>query len=122
MDTHPNPLSDTDQRLTELEIKASYSEDLLEQLNMTIYRQQLQIDALLHELHAALGLTMIMVTHDLDTLFSLSSRVAVLAQKRVLVSGPAQEVAAFDHPFIHQFFQGERGRRAMAPATAVKER
>ena len=78
--------------------------------------------ALLHELHAALGLTMVMVTHDLDTLFSLSSRVAVLAQKRVLVSGPAQEVAAFDHPFIHQFFQGERGRRAMAPATAVKER
>ena len=50
MDTHPNPLSDTDQRLTELEIKASYSEDLVEQLNMTIYRQQLQIDALLHEL------------------------------------------------------------------------
>ncbi len=50
MDTHPNPLSDTDQRLTELEIKASYSEDLLEQLNMTIYRQQLQIDALAHQL------------------------------------------------------------------------
>ena len=42
--------SDTDQRLTELEIKASYSEDLLVQLNMAIYRQQLQIDALLHEL------------------------------------------------------------------------
>ena len=42
--------SDTDQRLTELEIKASYSEDLLEQLNMAIYRQQLQIDALLGEL------------------------------------------------------------------------
>ena len=50
MDTHPNPLSDTDQRLTELEIKASYSEGLLEQLNMTIYRQHLQNDALLHEL------------------------------------------------------------------------
>ena len=48
MDTHPNPLSDTDQRLTELEIKASYSEDLLEQLIMTIYRQQLQIDARAH--------------------------------------------------------------------------
>ncbi|WP_027994613.1 SlyX family protein [Simplicispira psychrophila] len=42
--------SDTDQRLTELEIKASYSEDLLEQLNMALYRQQLQIDALLQEL------------------------------------------------------------------------
>ena len=48
--THSNTLSDTDQRLTELEIKASYSEDLLEQLNMTIYRQQLQIDALAHQL------------------------------------------------------------------------
>lgn len=43
-------LSDTDQRLTELEIKASYSDDLLEQLNMALYRQQLQIDALLQEL------------------------------------------------------------------------
>lgn len=42
-------LSDTDQRLTELEIKASYSEDLLEQLNMALYRQQLQIDALLQQ-------------------------------------------------------------------------
>ena len=50
MDTHPNPLSDTDQRLTELEIKASYSEDLLDQLNLTIYRQQQQIDRLLQEL------------------------------------------------------------------------
>ncbi|WP_305806625.1 SlyX family protein [Stenotrophomonas sp. YIM B06876] len=45
---HPH---DTDQRLTELEIKASYSDELLEQLNMTIYRQQQQIDALLQELH-----------------------------------------------------------------------
>ena len=80
---------------------------------------------LLHELHAALGLTMIMVTHDLDTLFALSSRVAVLADKKVIVTGTPQEVADFDHPFIEQFFQGERGRRAMAPvtgATAVKER
>ena len=43
-------LHDTDQRLTALEIKASYSEDLLEQLNLIIYRQQQQIDALVHEL------------------------------------------------------------------------
>ena len=45
-----DPLHDTDQRLTELEIKASYSEDLLEQLNLIIYRQQQQIDALVHEM------------------------------------------------------------------------
>ena len=76
---------------------------------------------LLHELHASLGLTMLMVTHDLDTLFALASRVAVLADKKVIVTGPPQEVAHFAHPFVEQFFLGERGRRAMAPATPVKE-
>ncbi|NMM78726.1 SlyX protein [Acidovorax sp. SRB_14] len=44
-----DPTHDTDQRLTELEIKASYSDDLLEQLNLLVYRQQQQIDALLQE-------------------------------------------------------------------------
>ncbi|MDH1701985.1 ATP-binding cassette domain-containing protein [Comamonas terrigena] len=72
--------------------------------------------ALLRELHAELDLTVVMVTHDLDTLFALSSRVAVLAEKKVLVTGTPQEVAVFPHPFVAQFFQGERGRRAMAPA------
>ena len=71
---------------------------------------------------AALGLTMVMVTHDLDTLFALATRVAVLADKKVIVSASPQEVVNFDHPFVQQFFQGERGRRAMAPPTAVKER
>ena len=44
------PPDNIDQRLTELEIKASYSEDLLDQLNLTIYRQQQQIDRLVQEL------------------------------------------------------------------------
>jgi len=44
---HPNP---ADERLTELEIKASYQEDLLEQLNLTVYRQQQQIDRLVQEI------------------------------------------------------------------------
>ena len=74
--------------------------------------------ALLRELHAELDLTVVMVTHDLDTLFALSTRVAVLAEKKVLVTGTPQDVALFRHPFIEQFFQGERGRRAMAPAPA----
>jgi len=73
---------------------------------------------LLRELHAALGLTVVMVTHDLDTIFALSTRVAVLAEKKVIVSGPPQEVVQFDHPFIQHFFLGERGRRAMAPVPA----
>ena len=70
---------------------------------------------LLRALHQELGLTVVMVTHDLDTLFELSTRVAVLAEQRVIIAAPVPEVLAFDHPFIHHFFQGERGRRAMAP-------
>ena len=53
--------------------------------------------------------------HNLDTLFALSTRVAVLADKKVIVTGPPHEVAHFKHPFIEHFFMGERGQRAMAP-------
>ena len=77
--------------------------------------------ALLRELRAALGLTVIMVTHDLDTLFALSTRVAVLADKKVIVTGPPHEVAHFKHPFIEHFFMGERGQRAMAPVPSVQQ-
>ena len=62
-----------------------------------------------------------MVTHDLDTLFALATRVAVLADKRVITTGTPTEVAHFAHPFVEQFFLGERGRRAMAPPTPLKE-
>lgn len=68
---------------------------------------------LLTELHKELKLTVVMVTHDLDTLFALSTRVAVLAQRHVIIEAPTAEVLAFDHPFIKHFFWGERGRRAM---------
>ncbi len=77
--------------------------------------------ALVKELQAALGTTMVMVTHDLDTLFALATRVAVLADRKVIVTGPPAEVAHFPHPFVEQFFLGERGRRAMAPVQAGKE-
>ena len=69
--------------------------------------------ALLRSLHRELGLTVVMVTHDLDTLYELSTRVAVLAEQRVIISGPAKDVIAFPHPFVHDFFLGERGQRAM---------
>ncbi|MEO6971982.1 MAG: ATP-binding cassette domain-containing protein [Rhodoferax sp.] len=76
---------------------------------------------LLALMHREMGLTVVMVTHDLDTVFELSTRVAVLAEKRVIVNGPVREVVAFDHPFIREFFMGQRGRRAMAllPASAL---
>jgi phospholipid/cholesterol/gamma-HCH transport system ATP-binding protein len=67
---------------------------------------------LLRDLHTELGLTVVMVTHDLDTLFDLSTRVAVLAEQHVLTSGTPAEVAQFDHPFVQEYFQGMRGRRA----------
>lgn len=69
--------------------------------------------ALLRSLHRDLGLTVIMVTHDLDTLYELSTRIAVLADQRVIVTGPPKDVIAFQHPFVHDFFLGERGQRAM---------
>lgn len=69
---------------------------------------------LLRSLHRELGLTVVMVTHDLDTLFELSTRVAVLADQKVIVSGTPREVMGFSHPFIRDFFLGERGQRAVA--------
>ncbi len=68
---------------------------------------------LLRSLHQELQLTVVMVTHDLDTLYELSTRVAVLAEQRVIVSGPPKDVIAYTHPFVHEFFLGERGQRAM---------
>jgi phospholipid/cholesterol/gamma-HCH transport system ATP-binding protein len=68
---------------------------------------------LLRSLHRELALTVVMVTHDLDTLFELSTRIAVLADRRVIVDGPPREVIAFQHPFVHDFFLGQRGQRAM---------
>ena len=68
---------------------------------------------LLRSLHAELGLTVVMVTHDLDTLFELSTGVAVVADKRVLVHAGVREVLAFEHPFVRDFFLGGRGHRAM---------
>jgi phospholipid/cholesterol/gamma-HCH transport system ATP-binding protein len=69
---------------------------------------------LIKSLHRELGLTVVMVTHDLDTLFALSTRIAVLAEKHVIAIGPTREVIKVDHPFIKHFFLGDRGRRALA--------
>lgn len=65
-----------------------------------------------------LGLTAIMVTHDLDTLFTLADRVAVLAEQRIIAIGTVDEIAAVPHPFIRNFFQGERAERARQMAAA----
>ena len=68
---------------------------------------------LLRTLHRDMALTVVMVTHDLDTLFELSTRIAVVADKRVIIAAPPKQVIALQHPFIHDFFLGDRGQRAM---------
>ncbi|SFB87194.1 phospholipid/cholesterol/gamma-HCH transport system ATP-binding protein [Polaromonas sp. OV174] len=70
--------------------------------------------ALLRSLHQGMDLTVVMVTHDLDTLYELSTRIAVLAEQKVIINDTPRAVVAFDHPFIKAFFLGERGQRAMA--------
>jgi phospholipid/cholesterol/gamma-HCH transport system ATP-binding protein len=69
--------------------------------------------ALIQSLHRELKLTVVMVTHDLDTLFALSSRIAVLADKHVIAVGPSCDVLRVEHPFIKHFFLGPRGQRAL---------
>ena len=56
--------------------------------------------ALLREMHRELDLTVVMVTHDLDTIFELSTRIAVLADQRVVTTGTPAEVVGFHHPFV----------------------
>lgn len=70
--------------------------------------------ALLQSLHRELDLTVVMVTHDLDTIFELSTRIAVVADKRVVLDAAPEAVVAFEHPFVQDFFRGGRGRRAQA--------
>jgi phospholipid/cholesterol/gamma-HCH transport system ATP-binding protein len=68
---------------------------------------------LLRDLHQQLGLTVVMVTHDIDTLLEISTRIAVLADQHVAVVGTPQAVIATPHPFIQRYFLGDRGQRAL---------
>ncbi|WP_312904576.1 ABC transporter ATP-binding protein [Stutzerimonas nitrititolerans] len=71
-------------------------------------------DQLLLTLRDALGLSVFLVTHDLDMLYAICDRVAVLAQKRVLAVDTLEVVAATDDPWIREYFHGPRGRAAQA--------
>ena len=75
---------------------------------------------LIRDLHARLAFTAVIVTHDLDTLVSVSDRIAVLADQKVVACGPLAEVVRQDHPFIRNYFLGERGLRALSAAPALQ--
>ena len=70
--------------------------------------------ALIETLRRELNLTVVMVTHDLDTMVAIADRVAVLADKRLIGVGPLSEVRKIDHPFVEEFFRGARAQRALA--------
>jgi phospholipid/cholesterol/gamma-HCH transport system ATP-binding protein len=69
---------------------------------------------LIRGLHRALGLTVILVTHDLDTLAALATRVAVLSEGRILAFGTLDEIMRVQDPFIERFFHSERSQAALA--------
>lgn len=69
-------------------------------------------DQLIRTLQQALGLTVFLITHDLDTLYTICDRVAVIADKKVLINAPIKDVEKFDHPWVQEYFHGPRGRAA----------
>jgi phospholipid/cholesterol/gamma-HCH transport system ATP-binding protein len=71
-------------------------------------------DELTRSLQRTMGLTVFLITHDLDTLYAICDRVAVLADKRVIAVGTIDELLALDHPWIQEYFNGPRGRAAIA--------
>jgi len=70
-------------------------------------------DDLIRLLADTLGLTLFLITHDLDTLMAICDRVAVLGEGRVLACGTVDELRGFDHPWVQQYFGGPRGRAAL---------
>ena len=75
-------------------------------------------DELIRDLADSLDLTVFMITHDLDSLYSITDQVAVLADKHVVAMAPVRELEHYDHPWIRQYFLGTRGR-ASAEARAA---
>ncbi len=69
-------------------------------------------DALILELRQRLGLTVVMITHDLDTLFRVCDRAGVLIDGKML-QGKLDELVHYPHPWVQRYFGGQRARKAM---------
>ena len=75
-------------------------------------------DELICDLANSLDLTVMMITHDLDSLYAITDRVAVLADRKVVATAPVQELEKSDHPWIKDYFGGPRGRHASGTRAA----
>ena len=73
-------------------------------------------DDLIRQLSGDLGLTVFMITHDLDSLYAITDKVAVLADTQVVEKATVQELERSDHPWIREYFLGPRGRAAVKAA------
>jgi phospholipid/cholesterol/gamma-HCH transport system ATP-binding protein len=69
-----------------------------------------EFDELIVELRDLLGLTIVIITHDLDSIFTIIDRMAVLGDKKIIVKGTLEEILQSSHPFIKAFFKGERAK------------
>jgi len=76
---------------------------------------------LVSDLHQELGLTVVMITHDLDVMHDLCSRIVVLADSQVVADGNADEVRRSQHPFVRNFFHGTRGERVFASPNMARQ-
>ena len=74
-------------------------------------------DRLIKTLQEALGLTVFLITHDLDTLYAICDRVAVLADRKVVANAPLADIEKLDHPWIQEYFHGPRARAARGEQT-----
>ncbi|MGO4222689.1 ABC transporter ATP-binding protein [Lysobacter sp. TAF61] len=69
-------------------------------------------DRLIRTLQQALGLTVFLITHDLDTLYAICDRIAVIADRKIIACAPLAEVEQMDHPWVQEYFHGPRARAA----------
>ena len=76
-----------------------------------------EFDELIAKLRDTLGLTVYMVTHDLDSLFSVCDRIAVLGKKRVLVTGTVDDMLDCPDEWVQSYFRGKRARSIPRPDT-----
>ena len=81
-----------------------------------------KFDELIRELADTMGLTVFLITHDLDSLYATCDRVAVLAEKKVIAVGTIPELLATEHPWIQDYFNGPRGRAAAGGNQTAKRR
>jgi phospholipid/cholesterol/gamma-HCH transport system ATP-binding protein len=78
-------------------------------------------DELIKSLKDTLGLTVFLITHDLDTLYAICDRVAVIADRKVIAVGTIPELLALDHEWIQEYFRGPRGRAAADAAERLEQ-